>query len=163
MFSVCIALKSYGIEITNKEFEKYISKVEPVDHRLSISQINNIYLIDDSYSSNVVGFKDAIDVLKSFDGIKTIITPGIVDAGKFEEELNLEITNSLLNDLDEICLIENKASKIIEDTLNKKNVTYQKFNNFTGAYLYLVNKYNGIDTKVYILIENDLPDSFLER
>lgn len=47
-----------------------------------IDGANGITVIDDAFNSNPVGSKMALDVIKSFDGRKIIITPGMVELRK---------------------------------------------------------------------------------
>ena len=48
-------------------------------------------------------------------------------------------------------------------TLKDKKINYLIFSSFKEAYLTILSKYNRSDEIINILIENDLPDSFLER
>ena len=88
-----------------------IEALTPVSNRLSYKKVNNIHIYDDSYNSNIKGFINAINVLKSTNTKKIIITPGIVDAGSEEEKINTEIAK-IINEsnIDEIYLIKNKAT-----------------------------------------------------
>lgn len=166
-YTIIQALKEYHIDISDAAFQKAIASLTPTLHRLSYQRQGRLHIYDDSYSSNVKGFQYAIEVLKSQIGIRCIITPGIVDGGKQEIKLNQEITTYLYEGINEICIIKNKASEIIIHLLEEKNVSFQIFSTFKEAYTYLTDKYVGqelnIKEQIHILIENDLPDSFLER
>ncbi len=156
-------LSKYNIIIDDKTFQKEIEKLKPSIHRLSYKYVKPFHIYDDSYSSNLVGFKNALEVLKNQTGIKCIITPGIVDGGQKEEELNLEVANYLTTGIDEIYLIKNKASLTIIKFLEEKKIPCKVFTKFMDAYLDLTKKYQESFEDVHLLIENDLPDSFLER
>ncbi|MDD7394873.1 MAG: UDP-N-acetylmuramoyl-tripeptide--D-alanyl-D-alanine ligase [Acholeplasmatales bacterium] len=155
-----MALKEYNIIIDDLEFKKAIEAILPSEHRLSYQKINKLHIYDDSYSSNIIGFKNALDVLKRQKGYLCLITPGIVDAGEGEKELNETIAKEL-NNINEICLIKNHASTYIATYLNNNNINYLLFDNFKEAYKYIFKI--SLEKEVYLLIENDLPDSFLER
>lgn len=167
VYTLVQALKAYHIDISDAAFQKAIASLSPTLHRLSYQRQGRLHIYDDSYSSNVKGFQYAIEVLKNQIGIRCIITPGIVDGGKQETLLNQEITAYLYEDIDEICIIKNKASEIIIHLLEEKNISFQIFSTFKEAYTYLTDKYTGQEAnmkeQVHLLIENDLPDSFLER
>ncbi len=156
-------LSKYNIIIDDKTFQAEIEKLKPSMHRLSYKYVQPFHIYDDSYSSNLVGFKNALEVLKNQTGIKCIITPGIVDGGQKEEELNKEVASHLENGIDEIYLIKNKASQTIIKFLEEKKIPCKVFTKFMDAYLDLTKKYQYSLEDVHILIENDLPDSFLER
>ena len=167
VYTIIQALKAYHIDISDSVFQKAIASLMPTLHRLSYQRQGRLHIYDDSYSSNVKGFQYAIEVLKNQTGIRCIITPGIVDGGKQETNLNREITTYLYEDIDEICIIKNKASEVIIHLLEEKNVSFQIFSTFKEAYTYLTDKYLEQEPtnkeQVHLLIENDLPDSFLER
>ena len=153
-------LKEYNIIIDNLEFNKSVEAILPTEHRLSYQKINKLHIYDDSYSSNIVGFKNAIEVLKRQKGYLALITPGIVDAGEDEKKLNEEIAKEL-EGINEICLIKNQASIYISKYLNDNNIEFLQFDNFKEAYKHIFKI--SLSKEVYLLIENDLPDSFLER
>ena len=48
------------------------------------------YQIDDAYNSNPVGAKSALEVLSMMPGLKVVVTPGMIELGDKEEELNKE-------------------------------------------------------------------------
>ena len=77
--------------------------------------------------------------------------------------INEEIAKVMIDVFDEIYLINNKSSEVIEQILKDKKRNYFIFSSFKEAYLTILSKYNRSDEIINILIENDLPDSFLER
>ena len=157
------ALKEKGICISNDKLRKKVYNLKPFDHRLEYKEQNNFHIYDDSYSSNVVGFKNACEVIYAQNSVKVLITPGIVDGGYYDKMLNQTIANYITKDFDDICLIENKSIIYIEEVLKLNNIRYQKFSSFKMAYSYIMSKYNNTKEIVNILIENDLPDCYLER
>lgn len=162
-FVMLEVLKEKGINIAKDKIKKVVYNMMPSPHRLEYKENNNFYIYDDSYSSNVVGFKNACEVIYSQSGVKVIITPGIVDGGQFDKELNQTIASYITTAFDEVCLIENKSTLYIEQILKEKDIKYQKFSSFKMAYSYITNKYNNTKEIINILIENDLPDCYLER
>lgn len=160
--AIC-ALRKENIIISDDDFKNVLEDIANTEHRLSYKRQDNLSIYDDSYSSNIVGFVNACEVISHQDGKKIIITPGIVDGGNYDEVLNQNAANSLLNIFDEIYLIDNPSSRIIANYLDNQKVKYHVFSTFKLAYLDVLSKYNIKETKVNLLIENDLPDSFLER
>lgn len=159
-YGVIKALRKYNIMISNQEFSDRIKLIKGIPHRLEYKKINNFHIYDDSYNANIKGFYNAIEVMKLVKTKKVIITPGIVDSGKQSEVINKEAASYLLNTFDEIYLIKNKMTLFFEEVLkNKEN--YYIFNSFKEAYNYFKIKYQ--NKEVSLLIENDLPDNFLER
>lgn len=159
-FGVIKNLEKYNINITNQEFQKTISTITPIKHRLSYEKIDNIHIYDDSYNSNLVGFKNSIDVLKKVPLKKVIITPGIVDCGKMTKEINEKIAVEIEKVFNDIYLIDNYSSKFIYKKISKdKNIKLCP--SFKDAYLEVLSKYK--KEEICLLIENDLPDNFLNR
>ena len=78
----------YEFGISVKDLQLGVKKVRPIEHRLEIKKLGNFYQIDDAYNSNPVGAKSALDVLSMMDGDKVVVTPGMVELGDKEEELN---------------------------------------------------------------------------
>lgn len=157
------ALKNFNINISNEIFMESIYNMESIPHRLSQSTFDNIYIFDDSYNSNVKGFINAIEIIYKMNTKKIIITPGIVDLKDHTKEYNELIATKLLF-FDEIYLIDNQSSRYINNKL--KELNYQNiyvYTTYHQAYNEVLNKYHQKDVKVSLLIENDLPDNYLER
>lgn len=160
-YGVIKALKKYNIAITLDAFSQKIKQLSPIPHRLEYHRIDNVHIYDDSYNSNLNGFKNAIDVMKLTTHPRVIITPGIVDTGKMSEKINNEIADYLVNSFDDIYLINNKMSIYYRQVLDEHKQAYYVFDSFKEAFNHFKNKYK--HEEVNLLIENDLPDNFLER
>lgn len=157
-YVVLDVLKEKGIRINKQQIKEIISNLQFSPHRLEYKKTNNIHIYDDAYNSNIVGFKNACEIIKLLPYKKIIITPGIVELGKKEKEINEEIAQLIKNTFDEIYIIKNKASETLIKYL--KDETINITNSFINAYNECVNKYT---EEIAILIENDLPDNYLER
>ena len=121
-----------------------------------------ITYIDDAYNSNPVGSKMALDVLNLMPGKKIIMTPGMIELGNKQYELNYKFGEYIFDVCDEVILVGEKQTKPIQDALNKKGYDNKKIHiiNDVKEGFMIVNKIKAKDT--YVLIENDLPDSFNE-
>ena len=82
------ALLAKEMGMTAEEIAKGIEKIAPVAHRLQLVESGGVYILDDGYNCNIVGAGEAIDALCRFAGGKCIVTPGIVECGVLEEEIN---------------------------------------------------------------------------
>ena len=51
-------------------------------------RIENLTIIDDSYNSNPISSKSALDTLAEFEGTKIIVTPGLIELGDDEIKYN---------------------------------------------------------------------------
>ena len=80
-------------------------------------------IIDDSYNSNPISSKSALNTLLEFEGTKIIVTPGLVELGKYEKMYNLELGKFAAKICDYIFLVKSKQSKFII-----KGILSTKFN-----------------------------------
>ena len=104
-----IALAAYLAEemgLTNEEIARGISLIEPVPHRLELTESGGVYILDDGYNANIKGAKEALQALARFEGRKCVVTPGLVECGVLEEELGLELGKAIaLAGLDKVILV----------------------------------------------------------
>ena len=101
---VATLCKMLGMTVT--EIAQGIKKLQPVPHRLQLTQNNGVYILDDGYNANIKGAKEALQTLARFEGRKCVVTPGLVECGVLEEELGLEFGKAIaLAGLDKVILV----------------------------------------------------------
>ena len=153
--------KEFGLTI--EQMKAAVLGVKSVEHRLELRNAGNITYIDDSYNSNPVGSKMALDVLKTMPGYRIVMTPGMVELGDKSYELNKIFGAQMKGSCDMVILVGKNITKPIKDGLddvkfNSKNI---KIVNSTNEAFEIVRK-ESIGKEVYCLIENDLPDIYNE-
>ena len=125
--------------------------------------IGNFYQIDDAYNSNPVGSKRALEVLNMMPGLKVVVTPGMIELGDKQYELNYKFGEYISKVADHVILVGENQTKPIFDGLIKSK--YNKDNiyviNDVKEAFPIMNKLAKDNT--YVLLENDLPDLFNER
>ena len=142
-----------------------VSKLQPVEHRLSMSKKSGLIVLDDAYNSNPEGAAMALGVLRSFpipDGAhKIVITPGFVEMGAVQYD-NCKKLGELASHSADVLVVVNKVNRaailegvksagmdktkvICADTLLDALVLVRPF--FTEGSV--------------VLYENDLPDMFV--
>lgn len=138
-----------------------VRRLKPVEHRLELKTIGNRLIIDDAYNSNPIGSKYALDSLKYFDEVKVLMTPGMVELGEKENEYNYEFGKYASNICDYVILVNENQTKaiyqgLIENKYDKNKIFVVKTIN-DGF-----NKLNDLEkeSKLVVLIENDLPDQY---
>ena len=92
-----------------------------------------------------------------FDSYKVLITPGIVEGGKLEEEINYSLAKYIKESCDMVILVKNKASSYIQkglEELGYDNVAI--VNSFNEGF----DIYKGIKKEKILLIENDITDIY---
>ncbi len=149
-----------GLKIN--ELQRGVSSVKTIEHRLELKKYGNINIIDDAYNSNPVGSKMALDVLNLMDGTKIIVTPGMIELGEKQYELNEKFGEYISEVCDYVILVGKNQTKPIYDGLmskkyNDKNVFV--LNDVKDAFPLMSRL---ADDNTYVLLENDLPDLFNE-
>ncbi|MBR5376986.1 MAG: UDP-N-acetylmuramoyl-tripeptide--D-alanyl-D-alanine ligase [Lachnospiraceae bacterium] len=138
-----------------------VRTLRPVEHRLNMTEKNGITIIDDAYNSNPAGAKAALDTLSMFeDAVKILITPGMVELGEKEDELNEAFGRQAAVSADYILLVGEKHTEPIAKGIKEEGFDEKK--------LFIEDSFNDALQKVYsipgqqhkvLLIENDLPDN----
>lgn len=139
-----------------------VKRISAVPHRLQLlDKGNGLTFIDDAYNSNPSGCRAALNVLGLFDACRILVTPGMVELGAKQEELNYEFGQEASKACDYIVLVgKNQTVPIyngIKDSgYNMENVYVA--DNLNDA-LAKVQAYQ-TDRKKIVLLENDLPDNY---
>lgn len=142
-----------------------VRRLESVPHRLELKRrAGGVTVIDDAFNSNIEGAKSAVSVLGSFpEGGRILITPGIVEAGEKEAELNREFARSCEGNCDYIILVGKKQTSAIAEGLD--DIGFDKDKLFVAdslkEALSLMNTLAKDGSTV--LFENDLPDLYNEK
>ena len=153
----------FGIEVS--DLQVAVKSVLPVEHRLELKRLGNFYMIDDAYNSNPVGAKNAVAVLKMMPGIKIVVTPGMIELGSKEDELNEIFGEQIAEVADYVVLIGKEKTKPIKKGLENKRYDSSNiivYNDVREAYAFINSIKNDTDEDVYALFENDLPDTYNE-
>ena len=156
----CVAVaKTLGVE--NASLVLGTRRVEGAPHRLSLIKGAGFVIIDDSFNSNPSGSRAALDVLSGFDGQKIIITPGMIELGEKQDELNEKLGEYAAKICDFIFLVGEKQTRSIKKGAlcagfdKEKLVVFERVEDAINAAKALP-----CNSRNCILIENDLPDNF---
>jgi UDP-N-acetylmuramoyl-tripeptide--D-alanyl-D-alanine ligase len=140
-----------------------VKDLTPIEHRLQIKRQHDYVLIDDAYNANPVGTRMALEVLRLISGNKKIlITPGMIELGSQEYELNKAFARQAAEVCDYILLVGEKRTQPLQDGLREANYPPEKYtvvkDIFTAfAHLEKIREKNDV-----VLIENDLTDDYDE-
>lgn len=155
-----IAVANY-LEIPLDRLVPRVREFKSVEHRLQLISKGNLNIIDDAYNSNPVSSKSAIDTLSEFDGTKIIVTPGLIELGGDEEKYNFEFGEYMRDVCDYIFLVNSTISKYVLNGINSKKYNNDKIfmvNSPQEAVMQITNF--GLNDKITVLLENDLPDNY---
>ena len=149
--------------LTKEQLIKGVKKVKAVEHRLELKKIMGMNVIDDAYNSNPEGSKMAVEVLSMMPGKTIIVTPGMIELGSKQYELNKKFGEIIAkNKIDEVILVGKEQTVPILDGLREKKYKEEKIhilNDVKDAFVLMKKLHEG---ETYILLENDLPDIFNE-
>ena len=155
----------YTLGITIDELINAVKRIQPIEHRLELKRLGNIYQIDDAYNSNPIGAQKALEVLNNMPGIKIVVTPGMVELGDDEVKENEIFGENNAKVVDYVILVGEKRTKPIYNGLIKQGFKNDKIIIVNDVRLsYNIIRKLKTDTKdIYALYENDLPDIYDEE
>ncbi|MCR5458685.1 MAG: UDP-N-acetylmuramoyl-tripeptide--D-alanyl-D-alanine ligase [Acetatifactor sp.] len=156
--AIAVANK-FGMSL--KELKIPVRRIQPVEHRMQMREQGNVTIIDDAYNSNPVGSKAAVETLAMFDGIRILVTPGMVELGAKEYEYNFKFGTYAADCCDYILIVGKKNRESIHKGVLSKGFPEEKcicVDKLEDAmnYAYSI---KGQGHK-FILLENDLPDNY---
>ncbi len=154
--AVCAA---FGID--PKRTAGAIAKLEPVPHRLEMHKNPfGLTIIDDAYNSNPAGAAAALEALSWFEGMKIMVTPGMVELGAKEEEENRRLGENAAKVCDLLILVGGKRADAIYDGAFAAGLAGDKIVRVTTFQeaKEIFNRY--ASQNAVVLLENDLPDNY---
>lgn len=153
---------SHKMGISLKELKGQVRRLEGVPHRLQLSDRGDMTIIDDAYNSNPSGTKAALEALSLFDGYKILVTPGMVELGAKQNELNREFGRNAAKVCDYVVLVGQRQAVPIKSGLLDKEYDESKIfiANTIEEALSHVYSINSEGRKKIVLLENDLPDNY---
>lgn len=151
------------LEVSDEDIMFAVSSLKPTEHRLEIKPtVNGSLMIDDAYNANPEGCLEAVRVLGSFEGMKkAIITPGLIELGDKEYEYNFNLGLEAAKYCDIMIFVGKNRSKPLTDAAKKSEFSEDDYfvaESFREA-MEIFLKF--ADDNWVVLIENDLPDNYL--
>ena len=115
-----------------------------------------------AYNSNPNGAKSALDALSNFEGIKILVTPGMVELGDKEYESNFEFGVYATNVCDYIVLVGKEQTKPIYEGIVSTKYSGERVIvvDTLNEGLAEIDKIESGELPKVILLENDLPDNY---
>ena len=158
LISMCAAV-AVELGVSLEDIAAACTELEPVPHRLQLIKNGNTAVLDDAYNSNPDGARSAIEMLGCFEGVKIIVTPGIVEMGEDEDAINTELGRDIAKVCDYAILVGTRGA-FIANGCKEGGMAEDKIitaNSLTEA----TDKLAAIEPtgKRAVLFENDLPDN----
>ncbi|MDE7403427.1 MAG: UDP-N-acetylmuramoyl-tripeptide--D-alanyl-D-alanine ligase [Muribaculaceae bacterium] len=153
---------AHKLGVSPEQIKYAVGSIQQVEHRLSVKQTpGGVTILDDAFNSNPAGSRMAVDVLSHFTtGKRIIVTPGMIELGDRQMELNRGLGIQIGEKLDVAIIVgkynrEALVSGIEKTGFNKENLIIVDSFNEAQQRLAMILKPG--DTVLY---ENDLPDTF---
>ncbi len=152
---VVAASMAYLLGETAFGIVKGIAQAQPIAHRLELIKTDFVTCLDDSYNSNVEGFKEALTVLSSFEGRKILVSPGLVELGKQQYNANFE-AGRLAAKVCDIFVIMNETNReaLLAGASDLPEIYFAKTRQEQQQILKKIIKKGDV-----VLFENDFPDN----
>jgi len=154
------AAVALDLGVTESELRTQLKKLAPAPHRLAMSRQSGVTIIDDAYNSNPAGAKAALDTLALFDATRILITPGMVQLGARQDQLNEEFGAQAV-DCDHVYLVGPRQAEPIARGLLAAGYDPSKLTIVDDVQDALARAYAlPAPGEKVILLENDLPDNY---
>ena len=143
-----------------KVIQRAARTMKQVEHRLEIKTINGRRFIDDAFNSNPSGSAMALEVLSTMPARRLIVTPGMIDLGKIQDETNREFGRKMKGKADTVVLVGKNQTQPIYEGLKEPGFDMDQVVVFDTVREALAFVYASTTPEDTILLENDLPDAF---
>lgn len=138
-----------------------VKRISPVEHRLELRDNLKYTVIDDAYNANPAGAAAALDVLALIDGgQKIIITPGMVELGEKEQELNYKFAEQMIEVGDYIIIVGKKRGELLEPALIAHDFPQKRYYIAGDLREARIRLSQIVQPGDVVLYENDLPDMY---
>ncbi len=153
---------AHGTGIALEKLVLPVKRIAAVPHRLQLlDKGNGLTYIDDAYNSNPSGCRAALAVLGLFDACRILVTPGMVELGAKQEELNFEFGQEAAKSCDYIILVGKEQTKPMYNGIKDAGYDMDKVYVADGLNDALAKAQSyQTDKKKVVLLENDLPDNY---
>lgn len=131
-------------------------------NRMEIRNNNNHIIYDDSYNSNIEGFKEALKISYNDNIRNLLITPGIIELGKYKNSINKELAFNIAAFINDVILVGGIEVIDLYYELKKYKIRVYRVNSFKEGYKLYKEIIKNLDESI-LLIENDLPDIYRRR
>ena len=153
---------AHALDIRLRPAAKAAERLRPVPHRLSLRSEHGVSILDDAFNSNPVGAAGALEVLGQFKGRRFVITPGMVELGAREAELNHEFGRQMASNADEVWLVGPSRTRPIAEGLLAAGFSPEHLHVVTTLFEARDSVRRAANPGDVVLYENDLPDQYTE-
>lgn len=151
---------AHSLGVPLEAMRKPLRRLEPVEHRMQLLPRGPITIIDDAYNSNPAGAAAALETLGLFEAQKILVTPGMVELGARESELNREFGALAAKHCDAVALVGEAHTRPIREGLVGAGFAEEKIFVADTLDKAMAWVYALPGAEKVVLLENDLPDNY---
>ncbi|HUD81131.1 MAG TPA: Mur ligase family protein [Patescibacteria group bacterium] len=158
--SLAVALgEEFGL--SDEQVEAGVGKTKPFEHRMNPYELNDAWIIDDTYNGNIEGIKAGAQLLKELKATrKWYVTPGLVDQGVETETVHREMGELIAGAGPDIAvLMQNSVTKFIKEGLEKAGFKGD-LRIETDPLKFYTNLGDYLAADDLVLMQNDWPDNY---
>jgi UDP-N-acetylmuramoyl-tripeptide--D-alanyl-D-alanine ligase len=131
-----------------------LSNISPVSNRLTLNKRGSYNFLDDAYNSNEIGFKSALEVMQQIEAPeKIIITPGVIELGDKQFEVNKHLGEIASKVADKIIVVSKTNREAFKAGIEDSRLIIADSREEAFAKLNEIAK-----PEALVLLENDLTD-----
>ncbi len=155
---------AHKLGVTAEQMQAAVRQLEAVPHRMQLIRGGSYAVIDDAYNSNPAGAKAALETLQLCGGTKILVTPGMVELGEREEELNRAFGAQAAEACDYVALVGPRQTEPIRRGLLEAGFAEEKLlvADTLQQAMDWARQCGDVSQPKFILLENDLPDNYLK-
>ncbi len=142
--------------VAPQNLQTAIQNLTYTPHRLELVK-THINILDDSYNCSLSSAKEALDVLSKCTGKKMIVTPGIIEGGKKEKELNFTLGKWCAK-ADFVVFVNKHNRQSLTDGLISVDATKKVL--FADTLEQAKQHFKLLNSGDTLLLLNDLPDDY---
>lgn len=140
-----------------------VRRLESAPHRMQMIRGSSTYtVIDDAYNSNPKGAEAALRTLAMCQGLRVLVTPGMVELGEREFELNYEFGKQAAQYCDYAALVNPRQAEPIRRGMLEAGFPPEKLlvADTLQQALEFAQTCGQPGQPRFVLLENDLPDNY---
>lgn len=144
--------------LPSKHIVERIIELNQIPNRSSLYNINDTTFVDNTYSSNPKGFLETIRTAKLIDGVKILVTPGLVELGSETKKIHYGLGKKAAKVFNKVILVgkNTKTSSFAKGFANRKNIKYIK--DTREDYFKVLKELKG--NSYWVFLENDITQNY---
>lgn len=161
-FLAFVAALGIDLGLSDKQIKSGIAKTTPFEHRMQPYQLNDAWIIDDSYNGNIEGIRAGTLLLKELTAKRKIyVTPGLVEQGDEKPRVHREM-GQLIADAnpDVVVLMQNSTTNYIEAGLKEAKFSGE-VRHETDPLAFYANLNQFVANGDLVLLQNDWTDNYV--